>query len=52
MFATVGIAQSSGVVVAMIVVVSVIPTIFLHWRGLHWRERREARAIVGEGLNL
>ncbi|KAJ6027626.1 uncharacterized protein N7446_003778 [Penicillium canescens] len=37
MFETVGIAPSAGIGAAMIVVVSVIPTIFLHWRGRVWR---------------
>lgn len=37
MFETVGIAPSAGIGAAMIVVASVIPTIFLHWRGRVWR---------------
>ncbi|KAJ5754059.1 uncharacterized protein N7511_008212 [Penicillium nucicola] len=37
MFETVGIAASAGIGAAMIVVVSVIPTICLHWRGRVWR---------------
>lgn len=41
MFETVGIAPSAGVASALIVVVSVIPTIFLHWRGKIWRRDEE-----------
>lgn len=56
MFATVGTANSAGVVVALIVGASVLPMIFLHFRGEHWRnrkaERAAARAIPGEGVNL
>ncbi|KAJ5267632.1 Major facilitator superfamily domain general substrate transporter [Penicillium angulare] len=37
MFDNVGIAPSAGIVSAMIVVASVIPTIFLHWRGKSMR---------------
>ena len=48
MFANVGVANSSGIVVAMIVVVSVIPTIFLHWRGGHWRLSKQD-AVAGSG---
>lgn len=33
MLETVGVAASAGVATAMIVVVSVIPTVFVHWRG-------------------
>ena len=40
MFATVGVAASSGVGVALIVGISVIPTLFLHWRGHAWRKTR------------
>ena len=38
MFAKVGVAASSGVGVALIVGVSVIPTLLLHWRGRLWRQ--------------
>ncbi|CAI7667024.1 major facilitator superfamily domain-containing protein [Penicillium manginii] len=43
MFENVGIAPSAGIAAAMIVVVSVIPTIFLHSRAKVWRrnEREE-----------
>ena len=41
MFENVGIAPSAGIGCGMVVAVSVIPTILLHWRGLVWR-RREA----------
>lgn len=37
MFENVGIAPSAGIGSGMIVAVSVIPTIFLHWRGKNWR---------------
>lgn len=37
MFTSVGVARSSGVVTALIVGVSVIPTMILHWRGHVWR---------------
>ncbi|KAL1304083.1 hypothetical protein AAFC00_000518 [Neodothiora populina] len=43
MFATVGTAGSAGVVVAMIIGVSVIPTIYLHCRGERWRDAKRAR---------
>jgi hypothetical protein len=43
MFENVGVAPSAGIAAAMIVVVSVIPTIFLHSRAKIWRrhEREE-----------
>ncbi|KAI9038372.1 putative MFS transporter [Aspergillus affinis] len=41
MFESVGIAASSGVGCALIVGVSVIPTIILHWRGRAWRPATE-----------
>lgn len=37
MFENVGVAPSAGIACAMIVVVSVIPTIYLHWRGKSFR---------------
>ncbi|KAI2688149.1 hypothetical protein CBS147326_3506 [Penicillium roqueforti] len=37
MFETVGIAPSAGIGSALVVCVSVIPTIFLQWRGKDWR---------------
>jgi len=37
MFETVGVAASSGVGVALIAGVSVIPTLFLQWMGRTWR---------------
>lgn len=40
MFERVGIAASSGVGVALIVGVSVVPTIFLHWKGHAWRKEK------------
>ncbi|XHF98333.1 hypothetical protein AWENTII_001889 [Aspergillus wentii] len=41
MFENVGIAGSAGVGSGMIVAVSVIPTLFLQWKGKTWRQRRE-----------
>jgi hypothetical protein len=38
MFENVGIAPSAGIGSALVVVVSVIPTIFLHWKGQIWRK--------------
>ncbi|BCR84428.1 putative MFS transporter [Aspergillus chevalieri] len=40
MFESVGIAASSGVGVALIVGVSAVPTIFLHWKGRVWRKEK------------
>lgn len=40
MFESVGIAASSGVGVALIVGVSVVPTIFLHQKGRVWRKEK------------
>lgn len=37
MFENVGVAPAAGIACAMIVVVSVIPTIFLHFRGRKMR---------------
>lgn len=37
MFETVGVAASAGVASALLIGVSVIPTIFLHRRGKIWR---------------
>lgn len=39
MFEDVGIAASAGIVVALIVGVSFIPTIFLHWQGHRFHKR-------------
>lgn len=41
MFEAVGVAASSGVGCALIVGVSVIPTIILHWMGRAWRPALE-----------
>lgn len=38
MFASVGVAASSGVGAALIVGVSVIPTMLVHWKGPSWRK--------------
>lgn len=37
MLESAGIAPSAGIAVAMIVVISVIPTGFVHWHGKIWR---------------
>ena len=37
MFTSVGVAASSGVVAALIVGVSILPTIFIQWRGDRYR---------------
>ena len=41
MFTTVGVAKSAGVTTALLVGVSVIPTIFLQWRGRTWGPKKE-----------
>lgn len=38
MFETVGVAESAGVVVALICGVSLIPIALLHWQGWRFRE--------------
>lgn len=43
MFDNVGVAFSSGVVSAMIVSASVIPTVCLQWKGHIWRQKREEK---------
>ena len=45
MFENVGIANKSGAVVAMIVVVSVVPTMILQWRGKLFRQREMTARI-------
>ena len=37
MFDNVGVANSAGVVVALLVGVGIIPTVLLQWRGQRWR---------------
>lgn len=41
MFDNVGIAASSGVSTALLVVASVIPTALLQWQGHKWRVKDE-----------
>lgn len=41
MFADVGLTASAGIGCALIIGVSVIPTLILHWRGRMWREKGE-----------
>jgi hypothetical protein len=37
MFTSVGVAASAGVVAALIVGVSILPTVLVQWRGQKWR---------------
>ena len=37
MFETVGWAGGAGITIALIVAVSIIPTILVQWRGAAWR---------------
>lgn len=46
MFATVGVAQSAGVVSALIIGVSIIPVLFLQFRGEKMRHSKEARVAA------
>lgn len=41
MFDNVGSAASSGITTSLLVCVSVIPTILLHWQGQKWRLGKE-----------
>jgi hypothetical protein len=41
MFTNVGVANSAGIVAALIVGVSILPTMFLQWRGKTSRGERE-----------
>jgi hypothetical protein len=43
MFTSVGIANSAGVMVALIVGVSLLPVIFVHWRGHFMRGEMSGR---------
>lgn len=38
MFASVGVAASSGIGAGLMVGVSVIPTLLVHWKGRSWRK--------------
>jgi hypothetical protein len=40
MFNSLGVANSAGVVAALIAGVSVLPTMLLHWRAQTWRRAR------------
>lgn len=44
MFENVGVAKSAGVATALLVGVSLIPTMLLQWRGQAWR--RAEKAVV------
>lgn len=37
MFDSVGLSNSSAIVAALIVVLSIVPTVLLQWRGWLWR---------------
>lgn len=45
MFESVGTAASAGVTNALMVGVSAIPTILLHWQGKKWRFRETESAL-------
>lgn len=40
MFNRLGLANSAGILAALIMGVSVIPTLLLHWHGQTWRRAR------------
>jgi hypothetical protein len=40
MFTEVGLRTSAAIVSVLIIAVSIIPTIFLQWRGKGWRSER------------
>jgi MFS family permease len=42
-FASVGIANSAGVIVALLVGMSLVPVMFTHWRGQRWRGEMSGR---------
>jgi hypothetical protein len=41
MFSGVGVANSAGIVTALIVVASLIPTALLQWRGELWHTKKQ-----------
>jgi hypothetical protein len=45
MFDNVGVAKSAGVAAALLVGVSLLPTMVLQWRGQAWR--RTEKVVVG-----
>jgi hypothetical protein len=45
MFDNVGVAKSAGVAAALLVGVSLLPTMVLQWRGSTWR--RTEKVVVG-----
>ena len=46
MFTNVGVAASGGVVAALIIGVSIFPTILVQWQGHKWRgEKRDIAAL-------
>lgn len=49
MFTNVGVAASAGVATALIVGVSIFPTMLVQWRGKRWRGQK-AEVIAHEGV--
>lgn len=49
MFENVGVAASAGVVVALMVGVSIFPTMLVHWRGPSFRKNDNEEDIVPQG---
>lgn len=43
MFTSVGVAASAGVAAALIIGVSIMPTILVQWRGTKWRMGKQAQ---------
>ena len=48
MFTSVGVAASSGVAAALIIGVSIFPTLFIQWRGEHYRTSGKAMSTTDE----
>jgi hypothetical protein len=49
MFTSVGVAASSGVVAALIVGVSILPTLFIQWRGDRYRTSGKNVSATDQG---
>lgn len=45
MFTNVGVAASAGVAAALMIGVSILPTMFIQWRGARMRGKRKSPAI-------
>lgn len=41
MFDNVGVANSAGIAAALLVAVSLVPTMILQWRGAIWRQTKK-----------